>query len=192
MRNVIARMMPGIEAINLRFVHEAHPHVGEETDDAHFARVERGADGAEARLGVDRPEGFRLPAEARDDRVSIRDQSDQMIQQRTHDEGHIARDTQRMRLRGRMEGGVDSAERAFVGEHVSEERNAEIKVVIRAVGNDDRFRADPGDLREEVLNDRAAEHPHEGFVRAHAGAFASGEDGDGERVGHGLDYTPVL
>ena len=106
-----------------------------------------------------------------------------MFQKRLVDKGHVAGESQRVGLRGRMDGSVESAQCAFVGQNVREHGQVEKGVTLRCVGDDDLIAAESGSLRDDLLNHRLAANLQQCFVGSHARRFAAGDDGCGE-VGH--------
>ena len=82
-----------------------------------------------------------------------------------------------------MQGGVDAAEGAFVGQQVAVHRqsNMGVAVAVGLVGDElGGLLSQAGCALDDVLNHWLAEQGHEGFVAAHARAFATGHDGEGE------------
>jgi hypothetical protein len=133
--------MVWIKAVNFGFIHKAHLHLGEEADDTHFAGIQRGADGAEACVtGIYGAERFGFLAKAGHDDIGFRREAQQMIKQGPGDEGHVAGEAQNVRMGRRMQGRVQTTERAFARQDIAEEGQAKMTVRGGAVGDQNHLR----------------------------------------------------
>jgi len=156
--------------------------------------VEEGVDfiagGAEGLLGgigeraaVEGAEGLQAIACARNSDAcrGIFGSRDQVLQQRGRDERDVDGEDEVEVVIGGTEGGVDAGERAASGEKVFDDGGG--RGVFLLVADDvDVGSYGAGEI-EGAGEQGASVERDEGFVGAHAGALASGEDEGGERGG---------